>query len=66
MGIQKRTRPMSEKPTEIIYVPLVSDDRQLLVQLFIDPATNLIVRAQVATRPDPYATWGLPTEVKAD
>ena len=59
-------RRMSEKPTIFTYPPLVSKDRTLLVQVFIDPETNLIVQASVATRQDSWGTWGLPTEVFED
>jgi hypothetical protein len=48
------------------YIPLVSANRKLLVQVFIDPETNLIVQAQVATRYETWGTWGLPTEVFED
>ena len=58
--------PVSEKPKVYTYLPLVSADRKLLVQVFLDPETNLIVQAQVATRYDPWSTWGLPTEVFED
>ena len=58
--------PVSEKPKVYTYLPLVSADRELLVQVFIDPETNLIVQAQVATRYDPWSTWGLRTEVFED
>ena len=58
--------PVSEKPKVYTYIPLVSANRKLLVQVFLDPETNLIVQAQVATRYDPWSTWGLPTEVFED
>jgi len=46
---------MSEKPTILTYLPLVSKDRTLLVQVFIDPETNLIVQA---TRPPSIGELG--------
>ena len=57
---------MSEKPLVLTYLPLVSKDRTTLVQVFIDPETNLIVQASVATRQDIWGTWGLPIEVFED
>ncbi len=59
-------RRMSEKPLVLTYLPLVSKDRTTLVQVFIDPETNLIVQASVATRRDSWGTWGLPIEVFED
>ena len=58
--------PVSQKPKVYTYIPLVSANRKLLVQVFIDPETNLIVQAQVATRYETWGTWGLPTEVFED
>ena len=58
--------PVSEKPKVYTYIPLVSANRKLLVQVFLDPETNLIVQAQVATRYETWGAWGLPTEVFED
>ena len=58
--------PVSEKPKVYTYIPLVSAHRKLLVQVFLDPETNLIVQAQVATRYETWSAWGLPTEVFED
>jgi hypothetical protein len=58
--------PVSEKPKVYTYIPLVSANRKLLVQVFLDPETNLIVQAQVATRYETWSAWGLPTEVFED
>ena len=58
--------PVSEKLKVYTYIPLVSANRKLLVQVFLDPETNLIVQAQVATRYETWGAWGLPTEVFED
>jgi hypothetical protein len=58
--------PVSEKLKVYTYIPLVSANRKLLVQVFLDPETNLIVQAQVATRYETWSAWGLPTEVFED
>ena len=58
--------PVSQKLKVYTYIPLVSANRKLLVQVFLDPETNLIVQAQVATRYETWSAWGLPTEVFED
>lgn len=59
-------------PETFIYLPLVGQlpqdlkaDTQVLIQVFIDPETNQVISAHMATRPDTWDTWGVPTKLEA-
>lgn len=59
-------------PETFVYLPLVGHVPQdlkagtnVLIQVFIDPETNQVISAHMATREDTWATWGVPTILKA-
>jgi adenosyl cobinamide kinase/adenosyl cobinamide phosphate guanylyltransferase len=59
-------------PETFIYLPLVGYVPQdlkagtnILIQVFIDPETNQVISAHMATRPDTWDTWGVPTKLEA-
>lgn len=59
-------------PETFIYLPLVGRvpqdlkaDTQVLIQVFIDPETNQVISAHMATRDDIWDTWGIPTKLEA-
>jgi len=59
-------------PETFIYLPLVGHVPQdlkagtnVLIQVFIDPETNKVISAHMATRDDTWDTWGVPTKLEA-
>lgn len=58
---------MAELSTYIYepYVGRLADGSYVLVQLFRDPDSGKTIHAQVAFRPDPWATWGPPHQLEA-
>jgi adenosyl cobinamide kinase/adenosyl cobinamide phosphate guanylyltransferase len=59
-------------PETFIYLPLVGYVPQnlkagtnVLIQVFIDPETNQVISAHMATRGDTWDTWGVPTKLEA-
>ena len=59
-------------PETFIYLPLVGYVPQdlkagtnILIQVFIDPETNQVISAHMATRPDIWDIWGVPTKLEA-
>ena len=59
-------------PETFVYLPLVGFVPQelkagtnVLIQVFIDPETNQVISAHMATREDTWDTWSVPTILKA-
>ena len=59
-------------PETFIYLPLVGYVPQdlkagtnILIQVFIDPETNQVISAHMATREGTWDTWGVPTKLEA-
>ena len=59
-------------PETFIYLPLVGYVPQdlkagtnVLIQVFIDPETNHVISAHMATREDTWDTWGVPSKLEA-
>ena len=59
-------------PETFIYLPLVGYVPQdlkagtnILIQVFIDPETNQVISAHMATREDTWDTWGVPSKLEA-
>jgi len=59
-------------PKTFVYLPLVGYVPQdlkagtnVLIQVFIDPKTNQVISAHMATREDTWDTWGVPTKLEA-
>lgn len=59
-------------PATFVYLPLVGHVPQdlkagtnVLIQVFIDPETNQVISAHMATREDTWDTWGVPSKLEA-
>jgi adenosyl cobinamide kinase/adenosyl cobinamide phosphate guanylyltransferase len=59
-------------PETFVYLPLVGyvphelkAGTNVLIQVFIDPETNQVISAHMATREDTWDTWGVPTKLEA-
>jgi len=57
-------------PETYLYLPLtgvvpvdLAAGTNVLVQVFLDPKTNTVISAQLATRVDRWETWSEPTDL---
>ena len=54
------------KPDTYGYLPLVSADNRILVQIFVDLDTGLIEHVSVALREEAWHSWGPPIKCEKD
>ncbi len=54
------------KPDTYGYLPLVSKDQRILVQIFVDLDTGLIEHVSVALREEAWHSWGPPIKCEKD
>ena len=54
------------KPDSYGYLPLVSGDQRILVQIFVDLDTGLIEHVSVALREEAWHSWGPPIKCEKD
>lgn len=58
--------PEIGKPDAWGYLPVVSPDNRILVQIFVDLDTGLIEHVSVALRDEPWHSWGPPIKCAKD
>ena len=54
------------KPDTWGYLPVMSEDQRILVQIFIDLDTGLIEHVSVALRQEAWHSWGPPIKCEKD
>lgn len=58
--------PEVGKPDTYGYLPVVSPDNRILVQIFVDLDTGLIEHVSVALRDESWHSWGPPIKCAKD